>query len=378
MIYLDNAATTGRKPMGVIRAVNEALTDFSVNPGRGGYERSARCSEKIFEIRKKVCDFFNCDDETQVVFTANCTESANIVLKGILNSGDHLIVSSIEHNAVSRPAFSLSRYGIETDYAEVIFDDDDATVRSFQRRIKDNTKLVVCTHASNVTGHVMPIEKIGKLCREKGILFAVDCAQTAGILPIDMQKQNIDFLFVAPHKGLYAPMGTGILIARQLVPKTIIEGGTGTESMNLSQPSDMPERLESGTLNVPGIMGIGAGIDFINRKGMKNIYSHEMMLAERFYSGLGRIGGITVYSPYPETGKTVPTISFNINGIPSTETAEILGKNGIAVRAGLHCAPLIHKRVGTLDTGSVRVCFSAFNRTDEVDRTLFVIKNINK
>ena len=378
MIYLDNAATTGRKPMGVIRAVNEALTDFSVNPGRGGYERSARCSEKIFEIRKKVCDFFNCDDETQVVFTANCTESANIVLKGILNSGDHLIVSSIEHNAVSRPAFSLSRYGIETDYAEVIFDDDDATVRSFQRRIKDNTKLVVCTHASNVTGHVMPIEKIGKLCREKGILFAVDCAQTAGVLPIDMQKQNIDFLFVAPHKGLYAPMGTGILIARQPVPKTIIEGGTGTESMNLSQPADMPERLESGTLNVPGIMGIGAGIDFINQKGMNNIYRHEMKLAERFYSGLSRIGGITVYSPYPETGKTVPTISFNINGIPSTETAEILGKNGIAVRAGLHCAPLIHKRVGTLDMGSVRVCFSAFNRADEVDRTLFVIKNINK
>ncbi len=376
MIYLDNAATTGRKPPNVIRAVTEALTNYSVNPGRGGYDKSQKCSQQIFNTRTKVAEFFNCDNETQVIFTANCTESANFVLKGTLNSGDHLIITSIEHNAVSRPAYHLAQQGVELDYAEVIFDDDEATVRSIMRRIKPNTKLVVCTHASNVTGHVMPIEQIGELCKNNGIMFAVDCAQTAGILPIDMKKFNIDFLFVAPHKGLYAPMGTGILIARQPISQTIIEGGTGTESMNLSQPYDTPERFESGTLNVPGILGVGAGIDFVKSKGIDNIYNHELSLAKRFYEGLRKMRNITVYSPYPTRGKTVPTISFNINGIESTETADILAQNGIAVRAGLHCSPLIHKRVGTLDSGSVRVCFSVFNTIWEVDRTLSVIKNV--
>lgn len=376
MIYFDNAATTGKKPVSVIRAVTEALTDYSVNPGRGGYEQSQKCSMKIFKTRTKLCEFFNCEDETQVVFTANCTESANIVLKGVLNSGDHLLISSIEHNAVARPAYKLAKSGVDIDFAEMIFDDDDAVCRSFERKIRPNTKLIVCTHASNVTGHVMPIERIGKICKERNIMFAVDCAQTAGILPIDMKKCNIDFLFIAPHKGLYAPMGTGVLIARKPIRKTIIEGGTGTESMNLEQPLDTPERFECGTLNVPGIFGLSAGVDFVNSKGIDNIYEHELNLAKKFYEGLRKIGGITVYSPYPTKNKTVPTISFNINGLSSTETASLLARQGIALRAGLHCAPLIHKRVGTLDNGSCRVCFSVFNTNSEVERALMAIKFI--
>lgn len=376
MIYLDNAATTGRKPQSVIKAVNKALIFYSVNPGRSGYDRSQKCSLKIYETRTKICKFFNCTDETKVIFTSNCTESANLVIKGVLGVGDHVVISSMEHNAVARPVYKVSKNGVETDYAEVIFDDADATVRSFERRIKKNTKLIVCTHASNVTGHVLPIEKIGELCKSKGVLFAVDCAQTAGILPIDVKKYNIDYLFVASHKGLYAPMGTGILIAEKPIPETLKEGGTGTESMNLMQPSDTPERFESGTLNVPGIFGISAGIDFVNSKGVLNIYRHELELAKAFYNGLKQIGGITMYSPYPEINKTVPTISFNINGISSIKTGELLAEHGIAVRSGLHCAPLAHKRVGSLDNGSCRVCFSVFNTPYEVEKTLSVIKNI--
>ena len=367
MIYFDNAATTGKKPESVIKAVDHALRYFSVNPGRGGYELSQNCAEMVYECRRKVCGLFNCEREDKVVFTKNCTESINIVLKGVLQNNDHVITSSMEHNAVARPLYKLGKSGVEVDYAEVIFGDPEATVRSFERLIKSNTKLIICTHASNVTGEIMPVEALGKLCHNNNILFAVDAAQTAGILPIDMVNMNIDYLCVASHKGLYAPMGTGILVTRGNIFDTIIEGGTGTDSISTSQPLDLPEMLESGTINVPGIAGLLAGIDFVNSKGIENIYRNELRLAEYLYKKLRSMGGITVYTPYPQYMAIVPTISFNINGIPSAEVAQMLSDMGVAVRAGLHCAPLAHKRIGTLDVGTVRVCFSVFNNVNEID-----------
>ena len=378
MIYFDNAATSGKKPQQVVNAVSSALKNMSANPGRGGYQTSKDCSEMIYGCRKKATKFFGCENEMNVIFTANCTTALNFVMKGILKKGDHCIISSFEHNAVTRPAAALAKTGVEFDVAELIPGDDGANVRAFQRLIRSNTRLAVCTHASNVTGDVFPIAAIGEMCAAHGILFAVDAAQTAGVLPIDMVRDNIDFLCVAPHKGLYAPMGTGMLISRKPIPRTLIEGGTGSESIKQDQPLDPPERFESGTVNVPGIAGISAGIDFIESYGLAKLYNHEISLAGRFYDGLSRISGARVYSSHPKDSKHVPTISFNLSRISSEETASILAEMGVATRAGLHCAPYAHKRIGTLDGGTVRVCFSAFNTLGEVDYALMALRQISK
>lgn len=378
MIYLDNAATSGVKPKSVINAVNTSLNSFSVNPGRGGYDLSKKCAEIIYGCRSEVASFFGANDATCVIFTPNCTQSINYVLKGVLNSGDHVIVSSLEHNAVMRPLYELSKTGVEVDAAEVIFDDEDATVRSFIKLIKPNTKLIFCTHASNVLGNVLPIRKIGKICKEKGILFGVDAAQTAGILEIDMQNDNIDYLCIASHKGLYAPMGTGILISQKPIPKTIIEGGTGTDSIIARQPSDIPERFESGTLNVPGIFGIRAGLKFVKDQGINELYRKELNLCQKCYSALSKIKGIVLYANMPQHEQSVPTLSFNLRGVDSIEIADLLNKKGICVRAGLHCAPSAHRRIGTLQTGTVRVSFSAFNNQGEIATFSNAISDISK
>ncbi len=364
MIYLDNAATTGLKPQEVEQAVLNALKKYSANPGRSGHMAAQRCGEFVYSVREKVASFFGASPE-QVIFTQNCTESANFVIKGVLAEGDHVIISSMEHNAVARPIHTLKRRGvIEYDIAEVILGDSEATARSFERLIKPNTKLIVCTNASNVTGEIFPIEEIAKICKKNDILFAVDAAQTAGILPINMEESGIDFLFVAPHKGLYAPMGTGILIARKPIEKTIIEGGTGSFSNMLLQPEDLPERFESGTLNVPGIAGISAGIDFIRNRGIDNIFKHETALCERLIMGLKSINGITVYRL--PNARYAPVVSFNFDGLMSMEAADFLSKKGIALRAGLHCAPLAHLTIGTSQNGTVRASPAAFNKFSDI------------
>ena len=374
MIYFDNAATSGVKPPEVVNAVDMALKNYSVNPGRGGYKRSVDCSEKVFECRKKVAEFFGADSPERVIFTANCTAAINTVIKGVCRPGDHIVASSLEHNAVVRPLYKLQRLGAEVDFAEVIFGDSDATVRSFERLIRDDTRLVICTHASNVTGEVMPIEKIGMLCAERNIPFLVDAAQTAGILPINMKSSFIDYLCIAPHKGLYAPMGLGVLVALGEIPDTLVEGGTGTLSVSYEQPVDYPERFESGTLNVPAIFGLSAGIDFVKRKGIGNIYQHEMRLMRYIYDGLKSIKGVVLYTPRPENGRFVPTLSFNISGRSSGEVAEVLERQSVAVRSGLHCASMAHRRLGTVDSGTVRICLSVFNSKREADIFLSIVK----
>ncbi len=376
MTYFDNAATSGKKPENVRMAVNRALRELSVNPGRGGYAQSQKAAEEMYKCRKKIKEMFRCDDETQVVFCPSCTAAINYVLKGVLNRGDHLLISSMEHNAVARPTLALKKVGVQVDVAEVIFGDDEATVRSFANKIRPNTKMIFCTHASNVNGQLLPIAALGALCKKEGIIFGVDGAQSGGVLPIDMQNMQIDYLCLAPHKGLLAPTGTGVLIARKPIPKTILEGGTGTESLRLTQPEYLPERLESGTVNLPGILGISAGIDFINRNGLENLFRHEMEIHRMLYSGISKIGGARIYSPNPYEILCTPVLSFNMEGVSSEETASYLAKYDVAVRSGLHCAPLAHQRLGTIDSGSVRLSSGWFNTKAEAGRVVDLLKNM--
>lgn len=362
MIYLDNAATTCTKPCGVRRAFAEALSKYSANPGRSGHALSVRAAEEIYAARQKACGFFGGSDPAGVVFTLNCTQAVNMVLKGILSPGDHCVVSCLEHNAVMRPLHALSAAGVTYSAARVHPGDGAATAAEFERLIRPNTRLVMCMHASNVWGIRLPVEKIGEVCRRRGVLFAVDAAQSAGVLPIHMRAMNIDFLCVAPHKGLYAPAGTGMLISAADAPlKTIIEGGTGTLSANLEQPEELPERLESGTVNTPGICALSAGIDFVKKKTVQCIHEYEMDLIKQLYEELDSIKGVKLYTEYPseETGTAV--LSFNAGDILSEETADHLNKEGFAVRAGLHCSPAAHGFMGTMESGAVRVSPSVFS-----------------
>lgn len=373
MIYFDNAATSGMKPQGVIKAVESALKNYSANPGRSGHFTAQKTAEKVYETREKVADFFGAKATDNVIFTMNCTHSINIVIKGILHRGDHIIISNLEHNAVLRP---LKKWGVSYDVVKVDFVDDGKTAEEFKSKIKTNTKMVLCTAASNVFGKMLPLKEIGKICKNRGILFAVDAAQGAGVMPINMKEMNIDFLCIAPHKGLYSPTGIGILITDKFIPNTLIEGGTGTNSLELTQPMILPERLESGTLNIPAIFGVSAGIDFVKKTGLEKIYNHEMMLTESLYKSLKNTDGITLYTPPPKRGEYAPVLSFNYGDLHSEKVGNILSEKGFAVRAGLHCAPLAHKAFGTQDRGAVRVSVSAFNTLQEVQEFQKVLKTI--
>lgn len=376
MIYLDNAATTHYKPETVIRAVENALRYYSANPGRSGHKLSSSAAEKVYAVRQKVADFFGADGAENVVFTANCTQSINFVLKGVLSKGDHVIISDLEHNAVARPAFKLQKDGvINLDTFNGLNEDIEAQLLSL---ITPKTKLIFCTHASNVCGKILDIEKIGSFCKQHGILFGVDAAQTAGVLPIDMNRMGIDFLCIAPHKGLFAPMGTGILIARKSLPKTVIEGGTGTASLSLVQPEEMPERLESGTVNLPGIFGIGAGIDFINLKGRENIYRHEAALCTKLCNDLKKHEKISVYMSGDFLLRYAPVVSVNLQGMGSDEVAGLLSEKGVAVRGGFHCAPLAHNTLGTASVGTVRISPGITNNVSDIEylkKILFGLAN---
>lgn len=370
MIYLDNAATTGKKPPEVIKAVSYALEKYSANPGRSGHSPSVKTAEAVYRVREKIAEFFGSTGPEKVCFTLNCTHSINCVLKGVLRKGDHVVVSSLEHNAVMRP---LKKIGVSYDVANVSLSDDNQTVENIAKKIKSNTKLVLCTGASNVLGKILPIKSIGALCRKRGVLFAVDGAQTAGVLPINMREMNIDYLCIAPHKGLYAPMGVGILICEKWMPATLIEGGTGTNSIEMHQPDELPERMESGTLNVPAIMGIGAGIEYVKKIGIKRIYSSEMQLISKLYNELKKLSGIKLYTAEPLQYGYAPVLSFNCGDMPSTDVADILSQNGIAVRGGLHCAPTAHGQIGTLSQGTVRVSVATFNTLDEINQFIRII-----
>ena len=377
MIYFDNAATSSPKPRVVIDAVNNAVKNLSANPGRSGHMLSVKAADQIYSCRSELSSFFGLNIPENVVFTANCTESINMVIKGLNLKGGHVITSSFEHNAVMRPLYKLKKSGIiDLDVAEVFIGDPDATVRSFERLINDNTKLIICTHASNVCGAILPIEKIGHLCHERGIIFVVDAAQSAGVLPIDMESMNIDYLCIPGHKSLYGPMGIGALLCKNNLQDTLIEGGTGNKSISFEQPEDLPERLESGTVNVPGIAGLKAGVGFVKSKGIDRIYNYEIGLSQQMYNGLRRLRNVILYTTEPQKGIYAPVICFNVTGMQSLLAADKLDKHGFAVRAGLHCAPAAHRRLGTIEFGAIRVSFSAFNKPEEVQKFLNIIRNL--
>ncbi len=377
MIYFDNAATTSPKPKQVMQSVSNALNKLSANPGRSGHAMSESAAMTVYGTRQKAATLFGAPSAESVIFTQNCTASINYVLKGLLRSRDRVLTSSLEHNAVVRPLNTLKTHMISHDIFEVDFADKEVTLRSFINTVRPDTRMVMCTHASNVTGTVLPIAEIGRYCRENGILFAVDAAQSAGVIDINMERDCIDYLCIAPHKGLYAPMGTGMLIIAGQAPMQLIEGGTGTESSNLNQPTDMPERYESGTVNVPGIAGIGAGIDFINSKGINRIHAHETRILQRIYKGLSNISGIKLYTSMPSMDNA-PVLSFNVKDEHSVEIANKLGAQGIAVRAGLHCAPFTHKRLGTISCGTVRIAPSAFTSEADADRLVTAVNALSK
>ncbi len=372
MIYFDNAATGGHKPQTVINAVDNALKSLSANPGRSGHKASVRAADIVYNTRQKVAEFFGADGAEQVVFTQNCTQSLNFVIKGVLKKGDHVVVSDLEHNAVMRP---LVKTGINYDTAPVL-ENDDETVKEFEKKLKVNTKLVIMTAASNVTGKILPFSEVARICEKRGIMFCLDAAQGAGIMPINMQKMCIDFLCAAPHKSLYAPMGLGILICRRPIENTIIEGGTGTSSLKFTQPLIMPEMLESGTVNLPAIAGLSAGLDFVERQEIRNIYKKEMRLLQMLYNGLKGCKNIVLYTKMPTLHKYAPLLPFNVKNMKSEDAAAIFDRNGIALRAGLHCAPTAHKKLGTTDFGALRASLSVFNTENEVQRVINVAKKL--
>jgi cysteine desulfurase family protein len=379
MIYFDNAATTSPKPETVRKAVDFALHHLSANPGRSGHDLSIAASKIMYDCRESLANLLGFSQPERVIFTPNCTYAINMVLKGLNLKKCKIVTSSLEHNAVMRPLERLKKeQGCTIAIAEVFFDDPAATLRSFASLIDDNTKLVICTHASNVCGLVLPIQEIGRLCFDRKVLFAVDAAQSAGVLPIDMEKMHIDFLCLPGHKGLYGPMGTGALLCKKELPLTLIEGGTGNYSASFKQPEEYPERMESGTVNLPGIAGLKAGVEFVSKKTVPKIHSYEMALIQSAYRGLKNIRGVTLYTPFPDKDRYAPVLSFNIGKMHSMEAAEHLNKAGFALRAGLHCAPTAHRRLGTISYGTVRMGTSVFNKQEEIQKFLMQVSRLAK
>lgn len=377
MIYLDNAATSYPKPLNVRKAVSSSFS-YSANPGRAGHRLSIKASEEIYNCRNKIADMFGVDNPEKVIFTSGCTVALNTVIKGILSKGDHVIVSSIEHNSVLRPLQKLSDSGfIEFSVCDIYPEDDEKTLNSFRQSIKKNTKLAICSHASNVFGILSPVSKLAALCRYYNILFCIDASQSAGLFDINLSDIGADFLCAPGHKGLYGPMGIGFMIVNSVIPDSLYEGGTGSSSENFSQPSVLPDKFESGTVNLHGIAGLSAGIDFVKSYGVNRIRENESRIMSYLLSNLQNVDGITLYQD--NFKNCAPILSFNIDGINSEDVALILDRRfGIAVRAGIHCSPAAHKKYGTLDTGTVRVSPSVFTTFNDINYLIKAVSYINK
>lgn len=370
MVYLDNAATSFRKPPGVIHRMEEALRRYGANPGRSGHALSEAAGAKVFEARQKAADFFGVNDCAKVFFTLNCTHALNFIIKGALQQGDHVILSCFEHNSVLRPVHELWRRGVVSySVADVVEGDDERTVKNFEALIRQDTRLIICTHASNVCGIRLPIEGICRMAHQYGIAVLVDAAQTAGVLPIDVEKMGIDYLCTAGHKGLYGPTGTGLGIVGCDRPlATLFEGGTGSASLELTQPEVYPDRMESGTVNTVGILGLLGGLEFVSSLGMERIHTHEMGLTRLLYDRLARVPGVRLKTRRPDNAHYVPVLCFEIEGMPSEEVVRALNGMGFAVRGGYHCAPLAHEKLKSLENGLVRVSVGVYNKSEEILR----------
>ena len=374
MIYFDNAATTLHKPQEVIDAVIKAMTSMG-NAGRGNTSASMEASHIIFDTRENLAKLFNIKDSSRIAFTCNSTEALNIAIKGALTTGDHVITTMLEHNSVLRPLYEMENKGVELSIIQadklgnISYDE----IKSL---IKNNTKSIVCTHGSNLTGNLVNIEKIGKICKEHNLLFIVDASQTAGVFPIDVEKMNIDILCFTGHKSLLGPQGTGGIFVKEGINVTPLKsGGTGILTYSKTQPLIMPTHLEAGTLNGHGIAGLNAGIEFINKIGMKKIREKEENLMWRFYNKVKELPHIKIYGDFSKKERC-PIVTLNIDNYDSGDIAEELLNYGVATRAGGHCAPLMHEALGTIEQGAVRFSFGYFNTEEEVDEVIKIIKNI--
>lgn len=377
MIYLDNAATSFPKPSKVYEEVLNCMKNYCANPGRGSHDMAIKSSLKIMETRNLICELFNIKDPFNLIFTSNATESLNIAIKGILKNGDHVISTVIEHNSVLRPLNSMEKQGVEITLVGV---DKAGYVNplDIKNEIKKNTKLIIVNHISNVLGSIQDITTIGKIAREKEVVFMVDASQSAGIIPIDVENSNIDLLVFPGHKGLLGPQGTGGLYIREGINLSYFkEGGTGSNSHFMTQPDFMPDKFESGTLNTPGIAGLCEGVKFIKRVGIDNIKKAEDELMEYFIKEIKKLSYIKIYGS-DSLNERSAVISFNIDGIDASVVGEELNEYGIAVRTGYHCTPLIHDIIGTEYAGTVRVSPGCFNILQDIDELLEAIRKIYK
>ncbi|ESL01837.1 cysteine desulfurase family protein [Catonella morbi ATCC 51271] len=375
MIYLDNAATTRVKPKEVVEAVAEALTTLG-NAERGTHSASLGASRTVFSTRMKLAKFFNAEGPSNIVFTMNATESLNIAIKGILEKGDAVITTCLEHNSVLRPLYQLRDEGVELSFVSA-----DKLGRpnyeEFENLIKPNTKAIISTAGSNLTGNLVDIKRVGEIAKKHGLIFVVDASQTAGVFPIDVKVLNIDILCFTGHKGLLGPQGTGGMYVREGVEvKPYLSGGTGVQTYNEHQPVEMPTRLEAGTLNGHGLAGLDAAIDYINEYGMQTIHDKEMSLMWRFYNGVKDIEGVKIYGDF-DIKDRCPIVSINLSDYESGAVSdELANRFEIATRPGGHCAPLMHKALGTVDQGAVRFSFSHFNTEEEVDTAINAVRTL--
>ena len=366
MIYFDSAATTFQKPRSVAVAMENALATMS-SPGRGGYGAAMRAADAAFTCREALAEMYHLKNPEQVVFTMNATHALNIAIKSLVPKGGRAVISGYEHNAVTRP---LAALGAETAVAAGPLFHPEAVEAAFDREITPGTDAVICNHVSNVFGFVQPVEAVAAICRSRGVPFIIDASQSAGVLPLDMEALGAAFIAMPGHKGLYGPQGTGVLLCGQGVETaTLLEGGTGSMSLQQAMPDFLPDRLEAGTHNMPGIAGLLAGVQFVRSQGLGAICRRERLLALLAADGLKKLPGVRVYAQ-PDLADQAGVVSFTAEGREVEALAGALAERGIAVRAGLHCAPAAHQTAGTVDTGTVRASFSHWNTPEEVARFL--------
>lgn len=374
-IYFDNAATTTAKPEAVIRASAAAMERLG-NPGRSGHDISVYAAESVYMCRESICRLFGFDKPERVVFTANATYALNIAIKGCAQNNSHILISNFEHNSVIRPVHKLSldkSRGITYSFFNAAGTDSEI-VYDFLSKIKPNTKMAVVTFASNVCGKILPVQKISSVCRQRGILLICDASQGAGGVPINTKTLGADIICFAGHKSLYGPQGTGgIIFCCRNDPETIIEGGNGVNSADRQMSGNLPEKLEAGTVNTPGICGLGAGIGYVSKIGINEIFDRNTFLINRLSENLKNIDGVTLYG---ECELRTPTIVFNKNRMPSEELAQVLNERKICVRGGFHCAPAAHTALETGSGGAVRASLTFTNTLQEIDRFSFELSKI--